>query len=686
MRGAALKNDSGAAGGQVTDFGAEPRGHAGDGAPAMMVEELAGRRLAGPARVTFALAAVAAAGLSLNQLLNLQLFVGVVFIENRYLFLLAAVLFPLVFLAFPLRRGESGSVPWYDWILAAASCAMLLWFAVKADRILSEGWEYSAPATAKILAGVLWLAILEGLRRTSGWPMAIIVATVSLYPVVAGSIPNPLRGNPQALDDTLAYHLTSAESAFGIPMRAFAEIVVGFIIFGMALNYTGGGRFFNDLAFALVGRWRGGAAQVGIISSALQGSISGSVISNVISSGVVTIPAMKRTGFRADYAGAVEAVASTGAVLMPPVMGSTAFVMASFLGKASGEIALAAAVPALLFYLALMVQVDGYSARLGLSGLRPAELPRLGAVMREGWFYIPVFALLIFLLVSLQQEALAPFWATALLLAINQLLPQHRMSVAALVDFAAAVARDLASLVSILLAIGFIIGALSVTGLAGTLANDLVHLAGGAPLVLLVMGAITSFIFGMGMTVTACYIFLAIVLAPPLVRAGLDPLGVHLFIMYWGMVSFITPPVALATFAAAPLAGVSAMRIGLQSMRLGTAIYLVPFCFVLDPALLLRGEPAVVALTIVAAFAGIVLIAAALQGYVIGIGLIPVRPLGLIARVIVFLGGMLLLIPVPRFTGLPFAVDLALGAAAAVLGLLMLSALAKRSANGRISP
>ena len=202
------------------------------------------------------------------------------------------------------------------------------------------------------------------------------------------------------------------------------------------------------------------------------------------------------------------------------------------------------------------------------------------------------------------------------------MLPQHRMSCAQFVDFAAAIGRALAELVAILLAIGFIIGALSVTGLAGTLANDLVYLAGDAPLMLLVMGAITSFIFGLGMTVTACYIFLAIVLAPPLVKAGLDPLAVHLFIMYWGMVSFITPPVALATFAAAPIAGASARcEIGLQSMRLGTAIYVVPFCFVLNPALLLKGDPLIVtvsrsSLHLPASSS----MAAALQGYVIGIG------------------------------------------------------------------
>ncbi len=660
--------------------------HAGDAAPMHMPDELEGRPLTGLVRGLFAAAAVISTALALNQLLNLHLFLDVVFIENRYLFLLAATLFPLIFLVFPARAGSRAPTPWYDWLLAGIAFALLVWFAVEAERILSEGWEYGAPPLAKFFAAVLWALILESLRRTSGWPMTLIVGLVSLYPVVAGDIPNPLKGNPQSLTDTLAYHLASAESAFGIPMRAFAEIVVGFIIFGTALNSTGGGRFFNDLAFALVGRWRGGAAQVGIISSALQGSISGSVISNVISSGVVTIPAMKRTGFRADYAGAVEAVSSTGAVLMPPVMGSTAFVMASFLGKSYGEIALAATVPALLFYIALVIQVDAYSAHLGLGGMRQSELPRLRAVMKEGWFYIPVFALLVFLLVSLQEEALAPFYATALLILINQALPQHRLSWSGLVTLAVAVAKGLAELVAILMAIGFIIGSLSVTGLAGTLANDLVYMAGGAPLLLLVMGAITSFIFGMGMTVTACYIFLAIVLAPPLVKAGLDPLSVHLFVMYWGMVSFITPPVALATFAAAPLAGVSAMRIGWQSIKLGTAIYIVPFCFVLNPALLLKGDPGFVAVSVAMAFAGIVVLAAALQGYVLGIGRIPGRAGGWFARGLMIAGGLLMAAPSPRLTGLPFAVNIAIGAAATVAALLMIFALVRKTQRGRILP
>ncbi|MCW5679732.1 MAG: TRAP transporter fused permease subunit [Xanthobacteraceae bacterium] len=673
--------------------------HAGSAAPAMMPDEIAGRETTGLARYILIAASLIAPLLAMNQLLNIKFgaqllnqYFGlhipeITLIDSRYLFLLAASLFPFVFIVIPMRpQAVKGNVPWYDWLIALASLAILLWFAWNAERGLSEGWEYNSPLIAKVLAAILCVMALEALRRTSGLPMTLIVGVLALYPVFAQLAPSPFKGIAHPLTDTLAFHVVSSESLFGIPMKAFAEIVVGFIVFGLALNYTGGGKFFNDLAFALVGRMRGGAAQVGIISSGLQGSISGSVISNVISSGVVTIPAMKRTGFRADYAGAVEAVASTGAVLMPPVMGSTAFVMASFLGKNYGEIALAATVPALLFYIALVVQVDAYSARLGLRGMKSSELPRLGEVMKEGWFYIPVFALLIFLLVWLQEEALAPFYATALLVLINQLLPKHRMSWAQLGDFAVAVARGLAELVAILMAVGFIIGALSMTGLAGTLANDLVYLAGGAPLILLIMGAITSFIFGMGMTVTACYIFLAIVLAPPLVKAGLDPLAVHLFIMYWGMVSFITPPVALATFAAAPLAGVSAMRIGLQSIRLGTAIYLVPFCFVLNPALLFKGDAQTVTISIVAAFAGLIVMAAALQGYVAGIGLIPRTVAGWLARLSLIAGGLLFAAPVPWLTGLPFSQNLAIAAMLTAAGLIVLYLIVTRKTEaGRIT-
>jgi TRAP-type uncharacterized transport system fused permease subunit len=304
--------------------------------------------------------------------------------------------------------------------------------------------------------------------------------------------------------------------------------------------------------------------------------------------------------------------------------------------------------------------------------MKREELPRLGPVMRDGWYFIPVFAALIFFMLEEQQEALAPFYATALLLAINQALPQHRMSWNDFAGFVAATGRALVELATLLLGVGFLIGAMLMTGLAGTLANDLVYIAGNSPLVLLVMGAITSFVFGLGLTVTACYIFLAIVLAPPLVKAGLDPLAVHMFVLYWGMVSFITPPVALAAFAAAPIAKASQMKIGVQAMRLGTAIYVVPFSFALNPALLLRGDPVTVTTSIVFAFLGIGAAAAALQGYVVRIGEIPNSIAGWIVRALLIAGALYMAIPVPRLVGLEMPVAIAAGLALAGAGILLL--------------
>ncbi|MCK6451985.1 MAG: TRAP transporter fused permease subunit [Alphaproteobacteria bacterium] len=636
-------------------------------APTMMPEELLHRPAIGVGGILTAASAVLAVLLVLNQLLNLQFFVGFVLIDPRYLYALATLILPVTFLAFPAGAGaRPGGVPWYDAMLAFLTFAVGAWLSFSAARALEEGWEYAAPSHAIWASAVFIVLILEALRRAGGLLIALIVLAVALYPVVAAQMPGPIRGLAQPLPDAIAFHILSAESAFGIPMRAFGEIVVGFIVFGVALNHTGGGKFFNDVAFALVGRVRGGAAQVGVISSALQGSISGSVISNVISSGVVTIPAMKRTGFSSEYAGAVEAVASTGAVLMPPVMGSTAFVMASFLGKPYAEIALAAAVPGLLFYFGLMVQVDAYAARRRLAGLARRELPRLGATLAEGWQYIFVFVVLVYFMLNERQEAIAPFIATGLLLAINQAVPRHRMDRQRFLEFLTALGRELASLVAVLTGIGFIVGSFAMTGLSGTLVNDLVYLAGDRPVVLLVMGAITSFIFGMGMTVTACYIFLAIVLVPPLVKAGLDPLAVHLFVMYWGMISFITPPVALAAFAAAPIAKTGFFRIGMQSMRLGTIIYIVPFVFVLNPALVLHGTWQEIVLALAPAFAGVFAVASALQGYLIGAGPMQATPAGVLARALLLAGGLVLLFPTgtevlawwPRDPVLRHAVDL----------------------------
>jgi TRAP transporter 4TM/12TM fusion protein len=620
------------------------------------------------ARVVMAVLTLAAIALAIHQLFNIQLF-GIVLLDGRYLYLLGGIFLGLAFLAFPLNRAKGPGV--IDWALFALALATSAYFAWTAEESLEMGWEYAAPDEARWVSIVLYALILEGTRRAGGLTLFIIVLLFSLYPTIADRMPDPLSGFASPFWDLAAYHMISSESSFGIPMNAFGSLVIGFILFGAVLQKTGGGQFFNDLALALVGRYRGGAAKVSIFASGFMGSMSGSVISNVLTTGAVSIPAMKRTGFSARLAAATEACASTGGVLMPPIMGATAFVMASFLSRPYVDIAIAAAIPSILFYFGLFAQIDAYAARRGLKGLQREEVPSMRAAMIEGWPYIAVFAVLIYMMVAWRMETQAPFYATALLLVINQLLKRHRFTWASAADLIIGVGRALAELTAVLLGVGLIVGAFSATGLAGTLVNELIFLAGDSTLALLLMGALTAFIFGMGMTVTACYIFLAVVLAPALEQAGLNQLAVHLFILYWGMVSYITPPVALGAFAAATMAGCSPMRAGLEAMRLGGVIYVAPFFFVLNPALVGEAPAWEVMLTLSTALIGIWLISSSLQSHVSLIGNVRDGAVGWLQRALLLAGGLMLAAPGGGETGLSHWAMTAIGLALAAPALLL---------------
>ncbi len=592
-------------------------------------------------------ATVIVVALSVNQLFNLGFFVGHIWLDNKYQYALFGLLVPLTFLIFPMTsRASRTKIPLYDIAASVVMFALLLFFFINAERILDSGWEMGAPQHVVIFGFILWALVLEATRRAGGTALFAIVFLISLYPLYADVMPGPIAGLSSSIADTTAYHTLSAESMLGIPMQALANLVIGFLIFGVALTQTGGGTFFINLAFALLGHVRGGPAKVAIFSSGLMGSMSGSVVSNVITTGVLTIPAMRKTGFRKSYAAGVEACASTGGVLMPPIMGSTAFIMAVFLDVPYITIAVAAIIPSVLYYLALFIQIDAFAARNEMPGIERDKLPGLKETLLQGWHFIAVFVLLIVMLIYLKQEVLAPFYATVLLLIINQLFPHSRWNGSDFIGFIIATGKLLAEIAAILVGVGLIVGALSITGMAGTLVNDLIFLAGGNTLVLLLMGAITSFIMGIGMTVTAAYIFLAIVLAPALVQGGLNPMSVHLFILYWGMVSFITPPVALGAFAAASIAGASPMRTGFEAMRLGSIIYFVPFFFVLDPAFILQGEFSRTAILFGSAVIGVILIASSLQGYLVGVGNLHRHPVfGWLIRGLMLIGGLCLATP-----------------------------------------
>jgi TRAP transporter 4TM/12TM fusion protein len=608
------------------------------------------RKLAGPWRWLLLTATAATILLCINQQFTLRFFIGYTQLNTEYYYLLTLFMLPFTFLLFPAGTwAPVDRVPWYDQVLFILTAVSAGYLMLNVREAAELGWEFGGAPTGVIVMGlVMWVVLMEALRRTGGWSLLMSVLPFTLYPLFADQHwLGPLRGNQSTVEQATSYHMLSSESLLGIPIQAFAETVIGFLIFGTALMMTGAGKFFINLAFAMCGTFRGGAAKVGIFASGLLGMMSGSIVSNVLTAGTMTIPTMKRTGFSASYAGAIEACASTGAVLAPPVMGATAFVIAEFLNVGYAEVAVAAIIPAALYYIALFMQVDAYAARNNLQGLPRHELPSAWVTIKEGWYYVLVVALLIVMLLYFKRESHAPFFATALLLVLNQLFSKDkRWTFKTVTDFLELNGRTFVELVGILAGCGLLIGAFSMTGVVSSLANDLLRLAGENALLLLVMCAITSLVLGLGLTTTACYIFLAILIAPALEKLGLNRMAVHMFIFYWGMLSAITPPVAIASFAAAGIAGAPAMKTGWESMRVGSIIYFIPFFFVLNPALVLQGNYLMgVGLGVLAAI-GALFICGGIQGYQAGIG--DLRTAGVLEwplRALLIVGGIVLATP-----------------------------------------
>ena len=609
--------------------------------------------------------------LSIYQIFQMN-WLGVTIIDNTYMYIMLAGYLSLVFVLYPAKgSAPHDRVPWYDICLFAICVAICIYFAAHGMKIRHSGWEYVAPWLPTLCSVLLCLLVLEAVRRVTDIAMLIMCIILTIFPMVAEYMPGFLAG--PSYDPLTAARLFAMgmSGILGIPLYTVATLLIGFMLFGVVLMKTGGGEFFFKLAQSMLGTSRGGAAKISILASTFFGSISGSTVSNTLTTGAMTIPAMKRSGFSPHYAAAIEACASTGGPIMPPVMGAAAFIMASFLNVPYAFVVVGALIPALLYYLGLYVQVDAYAVKADLRGLPRAELPSFTQTLKEGWQYLFVIVVLVYLLLTLKLEERAPFYASATLLFLAACKKRSRLSLRKIVELIVDTGKVVVQLVAILAAAGMIIGGLSFTGVALSFSGEIVRMVGGHILPMLIVGAIASFILGLGMTITACYIFLAIVLVPGLVEFGIDPLAAHLFVFYWGVLSEITPPVALCVSAASGLAGSDFMKSGWTAMRLGAVKYIVPFFFAYNPALLTHGTAWEVTYTVFFAAVGVISLGSALEGYLIGVGIIK----NWFVRAALFCGGLLTAFP----EGYTTIVGVGVVLGVALIGYFMAAREAQRS-------
>ena len=524
--------------------------------------------------------------ITINQIFNIGIF-GFRPVSNSYLYLLLGIFQPIVFLMFPFNDRYKEKIFYPDIIAAITIFFIGIYFSINAENILMSGWDIEAPIFPTVLSIIFIILSLESLRRTGGYFIFSIAVFFTLYPIFADKMPGALWGNTYTLIEAARAHSMGLDSLIGIPMKVAGSLLIGFLIYGVVLSETGGGKFFINIAEALMGKKRGGQAKVAILASGFFGMLSGSPTSNVITSGSLTIPAMKKAGYSSKYAAAIEACASTGGVLMPPVMGTVAFIMASFLNVPYSEILYAALIPGIVFYIALMIQIDLYAAKNNLKPINIEDIPSLRRTIFNGYSYILSLICLIWLLLALKLESEAPFIASLLLLVITII---SKNIIFSWQNLFLRTGEIIGRIVSLLSGIGVIIGAMSLTGVGTSLSRELVFAAGGDIYMILIFGALASLVLGVGMTVSACYIFLAIVLAPAIIEAGVTPIAAHLYVLYWGVLSFITPPVAIAAITASTISKSSALETGVLSMRLGSILFFLPILFVFDSAMLMNGS------------------------------------------------------------------------------------------------
>lgn len=570
---------------------------------------------------------------------NVPFFLKVSIFSQQALGAVLGLALATVFLTRPFRGRTREQVPPIDVILAVIGLAAGFYVAVRYP-VLSGEFFYRQTET--FLVGLVIIPlVIETLRRTAGLGLVGILGTFLIYGLLADKVPGHLAGRAQSFPKLFSYLGVDLNALFGLPLEIITSIVVVFIFLGQLLLRTGGSEWFTDLAIAATGRSRGGAAKIAVVASGLFGSISGSAVSNVASTGVLTIPLMRKGGYSATSAAAFEAVASTGGQVMPPIMGAAAFLMSERLELPYSDIIIAALLPSLLYYIAVFIQADVEAARLKIPAIPKEQIRRLGVVLKEGWHFTLPFAVLIFTLFVLNRRPdTAALWASGTIIAVSLIFGYKgkRIGVRDIWDSITGTGKVAVDIIIIGAMAGLIIGVIEVTGLSFGLTFLLVQLGQGSLIGLLVLTAFVSIILGMGMPTTAIYLIVATLAAPPLRQLGVSPIAADMFVLYFGLLSMITPPVAIAAFTAANMAGARPMKVAATAVRYGWPAFILPFLFVLSPSLLLQGSAGEIILTSVTAVAGVWVASLAVGGYF-------VRLLALPQRILLFVFGIGLLTP-----------------------------------------
>jgi TRAP transporter 4TM/12TM fusion protein len=526
--------------------------------------------------------------------------------------------FGLIFLT-SLSSRKKGLSLVMDLVLLAAAMISMAHIFLNYEYVVTRypyvqslsGWDFW-------LGIVVTLLLLEASRRTIGWALPLTAVAFLLYGLFGQHLPGLLRHTGFSLETLIDQLYLTTEGIFGIPLGVSATYVILFVIYGAFLEESGTGEAFTNFATSLVGGTKGGPGKISCVSSSLFGTISGSAVANVMVDGWLTIPLMKRAGFRPQAAAAIEATASTGGQIMPPVMGAAAFVMAEFTGISYVDICKHALVPALLYYLALFMAIHFEASRSGLLGLPKEERPSLSSVMKEkGHLFIPIGVIVYFMIAGF-TPMLACLYAIASVLPSSFLRKESRMDLRKILRALEAGARNMLPVAAACACAGIVVGIINLTGLGLKFTGIMLDVAGGSLAPALILTMITGIILGMGLPTTAAYIVQASLLIPALIKLGVPVIAAHLFVFYFAILSAITPPVAMAVYAAAGISGSNVWQTGLQAVRMGATGFIVPFMFVYGPSLLLMGNWLEIIMAIISASVGVILLSAGLMGWFVG--------------------------------------------------------------------